>query len=35
MDGKAKPWRLPTIYNVSEGHHLIDDAMGIMIAYFG
>ncbi len=27
--------RLHTIYNVPEGHHEINDAMGIMIAYFG
>ncbi len=32
---KGQTLRLHTIYNVPEGHHLIDDAMGIMIAYFG
>jgi hypothetical protein len=32
---KGQTLRLHTIYNVPEGHHPIDDAMGIMIAYFG
>jgi hypothetical protein len=32
---KGQTLRLHTIYNMPEGHPAIDDAMGIMIAYFG
>ncbi|HWC47600.1 MAG TPA: hypothetical protein VG448_01820 [Solirubrobacterales bacterium] len=32
---KGQTLRLHTIYNVPEGHMPVDDAMGIMIAYFG
>jgi hypothetical protein len=32
---KGQQLRLHAIYNVPTGHHLIDDAMGIMIAYLG
>lgn len=32
---KGETLRLHTIYNVPAGHMAVDDAMGIMIAYFG